>query len=116
MNFPSSPVVSALVQREVSTVTSNRKSLIAPPQLRSLARATLTSCRVTGSNPTLKIIERIADSLNMSVLELLGFEVDAARRALKKNGVDFDELSSAIGKNQADRRVARQSRSRKLPG
>ena len=68
-------------------------------------------------NPTFKTMERIASSLNMSVLELLGFEADDARRALKKSGVDYDELTSAINKkNQADRRVARQTRSRKLGG
>lgn len=68
-------------------------------------------------NPTFKTMERIASSLNMSVLELLGFEVDDARRALKKSGVDYDDLSAAIGKkNQADRRVARQARSRKVGG
>lgn len=51
----------------------------------------------------------------MSVLELLGFEVADARRALENSGVDYDELSSAINKkNLADRRVARQGRSRKL--
>jgi hypothetical protein len=62
-------------------------------------------------------MERIASSLNMSVLELLGFEVDDARRALKKSGVDYDDLSAAISKkNQADRRVARQARSRKVEG
>ena len=66
-------------------------------------------------NPTFKTMERIASSLNMSVLELLGFEVADARRALKKSGVDYDELSTAINKkNQADRRVARQGRARKL--
>ncbi|PZP16891.1 MAG: transcriptional regulator, partial [Sphingomonas hengshuiensis] len=44
-------------------------------------------------------------------------EVDDARRALRKNGVDYDEVVSAINKkNQADRRLARQSRSTKLPG
>ena len=68
-------------------------------------------------NPTFKTMERIASSLNMSVLELLGFEVDDARRALKKSGVDYDDLSAAISKkNQADRRVARQARSRKVGG
>ena len=68
-------------------------------------------------NPTFKTMERIASSLNMSVLELLGFEVTDARRALKKSGVSYDELMSAIGKkNQADRRMARHARSRKLGG
>jgi hypothetical protein len=43
-------------------------------------------------------MERIASGLNVSVLELLGFEVAEARRALKKSGVDFDELVSAITK------------------
>ena len=48
--------------------------------------------------------------------ELLGFDVADARRALKKNGVDYDELTSAITKkNRADRTLARQTRSRKLP-
>ncbi len=82
-----------------------------------LARGTYyTTVRGVG-NPTLKTIERIATKLNMTVFELLGFEADDARRALKKNGVDYDDLASAIvKKNQADRRVARQSRSKKLPG
>ncbi len=36
--------------------------------------------------------------------------------AVKKNGVNYDELSSAIAKkNRADRSLARQTRSRKLP-
>ena len=48
---------------------------------------------------------------------LLGFDIDDARRALKKSGVSYDDLASALVKrNEADRRVARQTRSRKLPG
>lgn len=67
-------------------------------------------------NPTIRTIERIASSLNMSVFELLGFDVADARRALKKSGVNYDELVSAIAKkNRADRALARQTRSRKLP-
>ena len=67
-------------------------------------------------NPTIRTIERIATSLNMSVFELLGFDVADARRALKKSGVNYDELMSAIiKKNRADRALARQTRSRKLP-
>lgn len=59
-------------------------------------------------NPTLKTLDRIATSLNMSVLELLGFELDDARRALKKSGVSYDDLATALVKrNEADRRVAR---------
>lgn len=67
-------------------------------------------------NPTIRTIERIASSLNMSVFELLGFDVDDARRAFRKNGVNYDDLVSAIGKkNRAGRTLARQTRSRKLP-
>lgn len=67
-------------------------------------------------NPTIRTIERIATSLNMSVFELLGFDVADARRALKKSGVNYDDLVSAIAKkNRADRALARQTRSRKLP-
>lgn len=82
-----------------------------------LARGTYyTALRGIG-NPTLRTIERIASSLHMSVFELLGFEDDDARRALKKGGVDYDNLTSAIKKkNDATRRVAKQTRSRKLPG
>lgn len=81
-----------------------------------LARQTYyTMVRGIG-NPTLKTIEKIASSLNMTAVELLGFEVSDARRALKKSGVDYDELVSAIAKkNRADRALARQTRSRKLP-
>jgi len=82
-----------------------------------LARGTYYTILRGIGNPTLRTMERIASGLNMSVLELLGFEVDDARRALRKNGVDYDEVVSAINKkNQADRRLARQSRSTKLPG
>jgi len=81
-----------------------------------LARGTYYTILRGIGNPTLQTMERIASSLNMSVLELLGFEVGDARRALKKSGVDYDELVSAIGKkNRADRGLARQTRSRKLP-
>ena len=81
-----------------------------------LARGTYYTILRGIGNPTLRTMERIASSLNMSVLELLGFEVSDARRALKKSGVDYDELVSAIGKkNRADRGLARQTRSRKLP-
>jgi hypothetical protein len=42
--------------------------------------------------------------------------VSDARRALQKNGVDYDDLTAAIAKkNRADRAVAWQARSRKLP-
>jgi hypothetical protein len=58
-------------------------------------------------------MERIASGLNMSVLELLGFEVAEARRALKKTGVDYDELVSAITKTNARTAVWR---GRPVPG
>ncbi len=82
-----------------------------------LARGTYYQVLRGIGNPTLKTLDRIATSLNMSVLELLGFTLDDARRALKKSGVSYDDLASALVKrNEADRRVARQTRSRKLPG
>ena len=81
-----------------------------------LARGTYYTILRGIGNPTLRTVERIASSLHMSVLELLGFRGDDARRALKRSGVDYDELVSAIGKkNRADRALARQTRSRKLP-
>ena len=81
-----------------------------------LARGTYYTILRGIGNPTLRTMERIASSLNMTVFELLGFDVADARRALKKNGVHYDELSSAIAKkNRADRSLARQTRSRKLP-
>lgn len=81
-----------------------------------LARGTYYTVLRGLGNPTLKTIERIASSLDMSVFELLGFQEADARRALKKSGVDYDELTSAIArKNRADRTLARQTRSRKLP-
>ncbi|UVK48551.1 XRE family transcriptional regulator (plasmid) [Mesorhizobium sp. AR07] len=82
-----------------------------------LARGTYYTMLRGIGNPTLKTIERIASKLNMTVFELLGFEIDDARRALKKRGVDYDELTSAIRKkDEATRRVARQTRSQKLSG
>ena len=82
-----------------------------------LARGTYYQVLRGIGNPTLKTLDRIATSLNMSVLELLGFELDDARRALKRSGVSYDDLATALVKrNEADRRVARQTRSRKLPG
>jgi hypothetical protein len=81
-----------------------------------LARGTYYTILRGIGNPTLRTVERIASSLHMSVLELLGFRGDDARRALKRSGVDYDELVSAIAKkNRADRALARQTRSRKLP-
>ena len=82
-----------------------------------LARGTYYQVLRGIGNPTLKTLDRIASSLNLSVLELLGFDIDDARRALKKSGVSYDDLALALVKrNEADRRVARQARSRKLPG
>ncbi|HEV7324895.1 MAG TPA: helix-turn-helix domain-containing protein [Bosea sp. (in: a-proteobacteria)] len=81
-----------------------------------LARQTYYQMLRGVGNPTLKTIERLASSLNMSVFELLGFEVEDARRALQRGGVDYDDLSSAIArKNRAQRTIAREARSRKLP-
>ena len=81
-----------------------------------LARQTYYQMLRGAGNPTLKTIERLAASLNMSVFELLGFEVEDARRALQRGGVDYDDLSSAIAKkNRAQRTIAREARSRKLP-
>jgi len=81
-----------------------------------LARGTYYTMLRGLGNPTFKTMERIASSLNMMVFELLGFEVGDARRALQKSGVDYDDLTSAIEKkNVADRTLARQARSRKLP-
>ena len=59
----------------------------------------------------MRTIERIAASLGMDVLELLGFEANDARRALKRSGVDYDELATAIEqKNKTDLRVAGKAR------
>lgn len=81
-----------------------------------LARGTYYTILRGIGNPTLRTMERIAAGLNMTVFELLGFEVSDAKRALQKSGVDYDELASAIAKkNRADRAVARQARSKKLP-
>ncbi len=81
-----------------------------------LARQTYYQLLRGIGNPTLKTLERLASALNMTVFELLGFEVDDARRALQKGGVNYDDLSSAITrKNRAQRALARESRSRKLP-
>jgi len=81
-----------------------------------LARGTYYTMVRGRGNPTFRTIERIASSLNMSVFELLGFNDTDARRALNKSGIDYDELVSAIEKkNQAERGLARQTRSRKLP-
>jgi hypothetical protein len=56
-------------------------------------------------------MERIASGLNVSVLELLGFEAQA-RRALKKSSVDYDHQKEPSGRS-----LARQTRSRNiLPG
>ena len=69
--------------------------------------------RGTG-NPTLKTLEKIATRLNMTVFELLGFQVDDARRALKRSGVDYDGLVVAMEKkNEAERRLVRETRSHK---
>ena len=82
-----------------------------------LARGTYYTMLRGIGNPTLKTMERIATKLNMTVFELIGFEIDDARRALKKRGVDYDELSSAIRKkDEATRRLARQTRSQKVQG
>lgn len=81
-----------------------------------LARGTYYTILRGIGNPTLRTIERIASNLNMSVFELLGFDVSDARRALKKSGVDYDQLRLAISKKKrADRALARQTRSQKLP-
>ena len=72
-----------------------------------------TMLRGTG-NPTMKTIERIAANLGMTPFELLGFDVNDARRALKKSGVDYDELTAAISRtNKASQGLARQKLNRK---
>jgi transcriptional regulator with XRE-family HTH domain len=82
-----------------------------------LARGTYYTVLRGIGNPTFRTLERIATKLNMNVFELLGFQVEDARRALKRNGVDYDELAATIAKkNQVDRRLARQVHSRKLAG
>ncbi len=79
-----------------------------------IGRGTYFALSRAKGNPTLRTIERIAARLNMSVFELLGFRDDDARRALKRNGVDYDELASALAeKSRADERIAAQGRLRK---
>ena len=79
-----------------------------------LARGTYYQVLRGIGNPTLKTLDRIAASLNMSVLELLGFEVDDARRALKRSGVSYDALTSALTKrSEAESRLARERKIRK---
>jgi transcriptional regulator with XRE-family HTH domain len=79
-----------------------------------IAKSTQHALAHGRGNPTLRTIERIASNLNMSVLELLGFDENDARRSLKRNGIDYDELVIAIDqKNKADLRIARKARVRK---
>ncbi|MGX7744005.1 helix-turn-helix domain-containing protein [Rhodopseudomonas parapalustris] len=81
-----------------------------------LARGTYYTIARGIGNPTFRTIERIASVLNMSVFELLGFNNDDARRAMRKSGLDLDKVVAAIEKkNYAQRALARQTRSRKLP-
>lgn len=79
-----------------------------------LARGTYYQVLRGIGNPTLKTLDRIAASLNMSVLELLGFEVDDARRALKRSGHSYDALTSALAKrSEAESRLARERKVRR---
>src|ERR1700743_1778182 len=54
-----------------------------------LARGTYYTILRGIGNPTLRTMERIASSLNMTVFGLPGFGVSAARRALQQSGVDY---------------------------
>ena len=79
-----------------------------------IGRGTYFALSRAKGNPTLHTIERIAARLEMSIFELLGFREEDARRALKRNGVDYDELTSALAeKTRADQRIAAQARLRK---
>ncbi|MGD9769458.1 MAG: helix-turn-helix domain-containing protein [Pseudolabrys sp.] len=79
-----------------------------------LARGTYYQIARGLGNPTFLTIQRIATALNMSVFELLGFEDDDARRAMKKTGLDLDKVMTAIEKkNYAERILARRTRLRK---
>lgn len=79
-----------------------------------LARATYYQVLRGIGNPTLKTLDRIAASLSMSTVELLGFEVDDARRALKRNGHSYDALTSALAKrSEAESRLAREKKARR---
>lgn len=82
--------------------------------LTGVAKGTLYAIAHAKGNPTFRTIERIASKLDMSVLELLGLDVNDARQSLKRNGIDYDELVAAIRiKNKADLRVARKARALK---
>jgi transcriptional regulator with XRE-family HTH domain len=65
-------------------------------------------------NPTFRILERIAGSLDMSVFELLGFREEDARRALANLGIDRgDREIAAASENKAVPRLARGSKTSK---
>ncbi|WP_375458557.1 helix-turn-helix domain-containing protein [uncultured Enterovirga sp.] len=81
-----------------------------------LARGTYHQVLRGIGNPTLKTLDRIAASLDMSVIELLGFDVDDARRALKRNGHSYESLTSALGKRrEADSLLARDRKPARRP-
>lgn len=82
-----------------------------------LARGTYYKIARGLGNPTFRTIERIASVLNMSVFELLGFSNDDARRAMRKTGMDLDQVMTAIDKkNHAERVLARKTGTRRLRG
>ena len=83
-------------------------------QQTGLARGTYYQVLRGIGNPTLKTLDRIAASLNMSTVELLGFEVDDARRALDRSGHSYDALTTALAKrSEAESRLAREGKVRR---
>ncbi|MFN4011589.1 MAG: helix-turn-helix domain-containing protein [Pannonibacter sp.] len=57
-------------------------------------------------NPTLRTIERVAARLDRSLFALLGFTDAEVRRALLRQGIDYDELQAGlIERKIADDRI-----------
>jgi transcriptional regulator with XRE-family HTH domain len=53
-------------------------------------------------NPTLRTVTKVAARLGQSVLELIGFTDSEVRRALTRQGIDYDELQAGL----AERKIA----------
>jgi transcriptional regulator with XRE-family HTH domain len=63
-------------------------------QSSGISKGTLWKLMRGEGNPTISLLQRIADSQKMSFIELLGLDPESVQKDLEKVGIDAEQLAS----------------------
>ena len=77
-------------------------------QSSGISKGTLWKLMRGEGNPTISLLQRIADSQQMSFIELLGLDPESVRKDLEKVGIDAEQLASfSKGEKRSRKTMAR---------